>query len=190
MSMKMADQTTCRRCSRDKNAVKMFSNENNMNPGPVPDELKDISIEQQLICRIAPAIHVHMLKHGGIAANGHCVTFPQNVNQPALILPKLPQEVNIIKVRKVGSNDKNKEFRVRRYSVQSALEWLKNKSAAYSDLIISQERLDQLPCDSDINLPNLDVNDVGKDNVLIKSSLTLKMLRGTLILVFCCLSQY
>ena len=65
MSMKMADQTTCRRCSRDKNAVNMFSNENNMNPGPVPDELKDLSIEQQLICRIAPAIHVHMVKHGG-----------------------------------------------------------------------------------------------------------------------------
>ena len=32
----------------------------------------------------------HMLKHGGIPANGHCVTFPQNVNEPAQILPNLP----------------------------------------------------------------------------------------------------
>ena len=43
---------------------------------------------------------------------------------------------------------------------------MKNNNAAYSDIISSQERLDQLPCDSDINLPSLDVNDVGNDNDL------------------------
>ena len=86
----MANDNTCRRCSCDKNVVKMFSNENNMDPGPVPAELKDLSIiAQQSICRIAPAIHAHMLKHWGIAASGHCVTLQQDINEPAQILPNL-----------------------------------------------------------------------------------------------------
>ena len=41
-----------------------------------------------------------MLKHRGIASSGHWVTFPQDVNEPAQILPKLPHEINIIKLRK------------------------------------------------------------------------------------------
>jgi hypothetical protein len=43
-----------------------------------------------------------MLKHGGLAANGHCVAFPQEVSEPGKIFPKLPSEVNIIRVRKQG----------------------------------------------------------------------------------------
>lgn len=158
-NMPMASENMCQRCLRDKNMVKMFSHENNMDPGPVPTELQDLSItEQQLICRIAPAIHVHMLKHGGIAASGHCVTFPQSINEPSQILPKRPHEINIIKVIKPGKNDSSKDFRVRRYSVQSALEWLKANNAAYSDIIISQERLNHLPLDNNLDLLCVDVN--------------------------------
>jgi hypothetical protein len=37
----------------------------------MPNGLKNLYIvEQQLIARISPCINVHMLKHGGIAANG------------------------------------------------------------------------------------------------------------------------
>lgn len=45
-------------------------------------------------------MNVHMLKHGGIASSGHCVTFPQEINQPAHILPRLPPEIEILKERK------------------------------------------------------------------------------------------
>ena len=62
----------------------MFSEENNMFPGKVPNELQGLSIvEEQLICKISPCINVHMLKHGGIASSGYCVTFPQDVSEPA-----------------------------------------------------------------------------------------------------------
>jgi hypothetical protein len=56
-----------------------------------------------------------MLKHGGLAANGHCVAFPQEVSEPGKMFPILPSEVNIIRVRKQGENDTSKEFNVRRY---------------------------------------------------------------------------
>ena len=111
--MKMASDNICVRCNKDKSAIKMFSFENNMDPGDVPGELNNLSVvEQQLVSRLSPAIQVHMLKHGGIAANGHCVAFPQYVNEPAQILPKLPSEINLIRVRKLGKNQTSKELNV------------------------------------------------------------------------------
>ena len=54
----------------------MFSNENSKDPGEAPAELTGLSVvEQQLISRIAPAIHVHLLKHGGMVSSDRCVTF-------------------------------------------------------------------------------------------------------------------
>jgi len=51
----------CDRCTKDKLSIKMFSKENNMDPGIVPPELKDLTIvEQQLISTISPCINLHM----------------------------------------------------------------------------------------------------------------------------------
>ena len=153
LEMKMSrDKSMCHRCQQDKNHVKMFSKENLMDPGYMPEELKDLTlVEQQLICRLAPAISLHMLKHGGLAAKGHCVTFPQSIDEPAQIFPRLPEEINIIKVRKKGKSDTSKDFVVRRYRVQHALEWLKMNNPAYRDIQISAERLAQLPIDGELH---------------------------------------
>ncbi|XP_033755671.1 uncharacterized protein LOC117338427 [Pecten maximus] len=136
-----------------------------MDPGPLPPQLTGLTVvEQQLISRISPAINVYLLKHGGIAANGHCVTFPQQVNEPSQILPKLPSEINIIKVKKQDKNGSPKDYRVRRFTVQNALAWLKLNNVAYSDIIISNERLNNLPLDGDIALQDLDVSSVQHSN--------------------------
>jgi len=89
----------------------MFSLENNMEPGILPNALLDLAlIEQQLIARILPCMHVCMLKHGGIASTGHCVTFPQEVNEPATTFPRLPHEIDIIKVTRPGNQNTSKDF--------------------------------------------------------------------------------
>ena len=76
-----------------------------MNPQALPQVLKNLSItEQQLIARISPCINIYMLKYCGISSSGHCVTFTQDVNEPAQIFPRLPSEVSIIKVRREGPN--------------------------------------------------------------------------------------
>ncbi|XP_021371429.1 uncharacterized protein LOC110466321 [Mizuhopecten yessoensis] len=132
-----------------------------MDPQSVPAQLKDLTlVEQQLISRISPAINIHMLKHGGIAANGHCVAFPQQINEPARILPKLPSEINMLKVKRKGKNESYKEHRVRRFTVQNALIWLKNNNLAYSDITISQDRLSQLPLDSTLELQSLEIDSI------------------------------
>ena len=133
----------CDRCTKDKLPIKMFSKENNMDPGVVPPELKDLTIvEQQLISRISPCINLHMLKHGGLVANGHCVAFPQEVSEPGKIFQK--------RVRKQGENDTSKKFNVRRYKIQNALIWLKENNSVYSDIIISQDRINLLPLDGEL----------------------------------------
>ena len=67
-------------------------------------------------------------------SSGHCVTFPQHINQPAQIFPRLPIEISIIIVRKQGKNDTSKEFRFRRQTIKNALLWLKNNDPTYSDI--------------------------------------------------------
>jgi hypothetical protein len=67
----IAKENICRRYLSDKNQIKLYSSENNMNPGKLPSELCDMTIiEQQLISKIT----VHLLKHGGVAPSGHCGT--------------------------------------------------------------------------------------------------------------------
>ena len=144
----------CTRCRRDKKVPKVWSDENNMDPMCVPEELSDMSdAEQMLIARLAPTVHVHMLKHGGIASRGHCIAFPQAVQEPATILPRLPAEVGIIRVRRQGKDDTHKDFRVRRQRVEGALRWPKDNNPAYGDIVIDDTRLQNLPADGE--LPNL-----------------------------------
>jgi hypothetical protein len=101
LDMNVNSDQICKRCKSDKNQIKLFSPENNMDPQKLPTELSGLTIiEQQLICRISPCLNVHMLKHGGIASSDHCVTFPQEVNEPAQIFPRRPNEINLIRVRK------------------------------------------------------------------------------------------
>ena len=110
-------------------------------------------VEQMLIARLAPTVHVHMLRYGGIASKGHCIAFPQAVQEPATIIPRLPAEVDIIRVRRQGRDDTHEDFRVRRYRVQEALCWLKDNNPAYSDIVVDVARIHNLPEDGE--LPNL-----------------------------------
>ena len=144
----------CTRCRRDKKVPKVWSQENNMDPMCLPKELCGMTdAEQMLIARLAPTVRVHMLKHGGIASRGHCIAFPQAVQEPATILPRLPAEVDVIRVRRQGKDDTHKDFRVRRHHVERALRWLKEYNPAYSDIVIDRARLENLPEDGE--LPNL-----------------------------------
>ena len=68
----------CTRCKRDKNEPKLWSDENNMNSGHVPVELSGMTdAERMLISRLAPTVHVHLLKHGGVPSRGHCIVKQQ-----------------------------------------------------------------------------------------------------------------
>jgi len=52
----------CRHCYYDKNLIKKFSAENNMDPGDIPEELQELTeIEEMLIAQIFPIVSVYYL---------------------------------------------------------------------------------------------------------------------------------
>ena len=92
-----------------------------------------------------------MLNHGGIGSSGHCVTFHQEVNEPANIFSRLPTEIEVLKVRKQGQNDTSKDFVARRYKVQNALNFLRTNNPAFADIIIDIDRIHYLPIEGELS---------------------------------------
>ena len=101
MKMSRSSKGVGQRCTNDKSDVKMFSGENHMDPGDVPAALSGLTLaEEFLISMVSLCINVHMLNHGGLVSSGHCVTFPQAVDERAKIYPRLQEEIDLIKVKK------------------------------------------------------------------------------------------
>lgn len=67
------------------------------------------NVEQMLIARLVPAIHVLMFKHSSIVCRRHYTAFPKAVQEPATILSRSPEYVDTICVRKQGKDDTHKE---------------------------------------------------------------------------------
>ena len=70
---------------------------NNMDPMAVPEILFNMSdAEQMLIARLEPTLHLHLLKHGGIASKGHyCISFSQAVQDRNRSFRTLPQQQSL-----------------------------------------------------------------------------------------------
>ena len=87
--------------------VKTNSKENDQHPGPVPPELKGLSIiEEMLIARVDPMMKVYIKQGSQRASRGHCINFPQDISSLATNLPKLVQDLIVIIVRKFVEDKK------------------------------------------------------------------------------------
>ena len=144
---KPKENTKICRCKKDKTFPKKFSKENNMIPSPVPPELQDLTqFEEMLIARAFPIIQLYTKPKGGqFAYKGHVLTFPQNVQQLANVLPRCPKDLPVILFQICGENYHSKEFTVRRQKVDTALHWLVANNSLYTTVTIDYSRIDNLP---------------------------------------------
>ena len=94
------------------------------------------------------------------------VRFPQEVNEPAQIFSRLPREIKIIWVRKIGKNDISKDYTVRRIKIQNALHFLKNNNPGFRNIIIREDRLNSLPENGE--LQNILTVEINKDSCSLK----------------------
>ena len=136
----------CRRCYAEKDNVKKFSARNNMDPGEVPKELRDLTqIEEILIAQIFPIVSVYCLHGGQYTYRGNVINFPQDVLEFATRLPHRPSSLDVFVVRHHSSDGRAfKDFNVRRSVVARALNWLKYNNCYYSNIIIDEEVLKSL----------------------------------------------
>ena len=135
-----------------------------MIPSPVPKELQGLTqFEEMLIARAFPVMHVYTNPRGGQRAyKGHVLTLPQDVQQPAEILPRCLKDLPVINFTVNGKdNNFSSDFVVRRKKVEEALYWLTGKSAngepynpLYKNVKIDRETLANLP-ENDILLAEL-----------------------------------
>ena len=100
-----------------------------------------------LISAVMPFMAIYRLPHGQYGYRGHVINMPQDVTELASSLPRLPSELDVVFVRKEGSQNSHRDFRVRRSAVQRALLWLKENNKYYHTIAIDIAALNQLPDD-------------------------------------------
>jgi len=163
----------CRECLGDLKKTSplppKYSLANNLWIGTVPVELSTLTFpEQLLIAHLYPRVYVFKLfpKSGGGSADGlqrgmrgNVSTYELNVDAMAAmvegqLMPRPPAvlssliAITYIGVGRIPKNWIHSTFRVRRYHVSRALNWLKvNNPKYYGGVVISQQQLDQLPED-------------------------------------------
>ena len=147
-----------------------FSLANGLWIGPIPIELSSLTFpEQLLIAHLYPRVYVFKLypKSGGGAAaelqrgmRGNVSTYELNVSAAAemvegVLMPRRPSVLaSLIAITYIGMGPLPQKwlqsmFRVRRFHVARALEWLRTYNPIYyGDITISPARLSDLPEDS------------------------------------------
>ena len=103
-----------------------------------------------LISAVTPFMSVYRLPQGQYGYRGHVINMPQDLTAFATSLPRLPSELDVMIVRKKGSNNTHQDFRVRRMVVQHAFQWLKRNNKYYRNISLNTFALSQLPEDGDL----------------------------------------
>lgn len=148
----------CTTCAR-RNAVHLFTAENGMDIGAIPEELLGLTmIEQILIARVHPVVSVFKIRGQQTGYSGHVLNFAQHVEDIATRLPHDPRYLTTVLLLRRDTVSGVAEFRVRSQVVGRALRWLQINNRYYSDIIVDNEALNRLPRDGDIgpNLPAID----------------------------------
>ena len=148
-STKISDSGNCSRCHREKTLPYKFSDGNGMVPDQVPPELRDLTfLEEMLISKVLPSIYACRLRGGGqYGYTNHAIAFPQDLENIATELPRAPSETGVLLIRKTGTNNTHRDYKVRQLKVAAALRWLKANNPYYIDVVISQTNMAALPED-------------------------------------------
>ncbi|XP_057871639.2 uncharacterized protein LOC131078030 [Cryptomeria japonica] len=104
-----------------------------------------------LIARISPILQVTHATGGQFKYKGHTISFPQNIENMAKKLPHLVKDLPLIVVRRKDQHGTSYNFTVNKYRVYTALRYKIQHDKFYSDVIVDENALDNIP-------PNLDHN--------------------------------
>ena len=119
-----------------------------------------------LISPVLPIMSIYRLPHGQYSYSGHVINLPQDIASFANSLPRLPSDVNVLVVRREGSDQStHHDFRVRRDIVLHALQWLLANNKYYKHITINFSALNSLPEDDNLSsLSSVTLPGVGNSN--------------------------
>jgi hypothetical protein len=124
----------------------LWTNEDGVTQYHVPEELSCLSEgEKLLIQQISVYVPLHHLKYGQLGAQGHIVSFPQDISEICKELPRLPNDVSLICVIKSfqlqDGEISSKSFMIHKEKVLAALRWLKKFNVLYADIEIIEDNM-------------------------------------------------
>lgn len=134
----------CSYCNTHTNNNK-YSADNNIDPGPVPLELKDLSyIKQLLIAQVHPIVSIFKIKSAQYAYSGNVINFRQNISEYIRRLPIHPKDLSSMILFNKETLTGIVQFKVRSQKLYTALVWLKENNIYYRDISIDLQVLDEL----------------------------------------------
>lgn len=103
-------------------------------------------MEEMLIARVLPMMQVRYTRGGQLRYKEHVINFPQDIAVIAQRLPRLPEDVNCVIIRRDGTDlDHHIDFIVRREKVREALDYKIAHDPHYAGLVVDHDALSQLP---------------------------------------------
>ncbi|KAJ6473604.1 hypothetical protein C8R47DRAFT_716414 [Mycena vitilis] len=101
-----------------------------------PSCLKNLTdMEEMLIARVKPVMQVRWTRGRQLCYKDHIINFKQDVSDIANKLPRLPEDVDMVIIRRDGAEmDQHIDFMVRREKVRDALLYKIQHDPAYADL--------------------------------------------------------
>ena len=76
-----------------------------------------------LISAVMPLMFIYCLQHGQYGCKGYVINLPQDISTFATSLPRFPNELDVLPVRKEGSDNSHHDFKVRQSVVLHTLQW-------------------------------------------------------------------
>ena len=148
----------CERCTklRKPNMPDMYSQENNMYPGPQPACFHDLSLVDTLtFCQYRGVLKVVKLKGGGTRIVGHAVTVGQDVG--GWIVNELPRPPRDIPIVLLKSPHQAVPFTASRSKIRAAIEFLIRNNPVYSNCVLNTEHLNLYPAEDNGPVEGLNI---------------------------------
>ena len=144
--------------------IHRYSVENHADPGNIPPHLRPIlfdltQMEEMLCSLVSPCFLMWVSKGGQYKTCGNIITFSQDIMQLCVALPQLPEQLDVLVIRKPAARDPStyKDFCIWKNKVLAFLQFLKDHNPYYSNVSIRPAHKVDLPVDGDVfhRLPHI-----------------------------------
>ena len=115
--------------------------------------LNGITQMEEMLCSLASLCFIMWVSKGGqYKVRGNVITFSQDVSTLCTVLPHLPEELDVLIIRKTDSQTtpSYKDFRVRKSKVYALLCFLQQHNPSYRDITIQPPQDSNLPDDDTV----------------------------------------
>ena len=125
-----------------------FVEANNADPGVLTGDLveilHDLTQMEEMLCSLASPFFLMWVSKGGqYKSRGNVISFSQDISTLCTTLPRLPEDLDVLIVKKQKARDPSSynDFRVRKHKVYNLLLFLKRNNPYYSTFSVLRSAL-------------------------------------------------